>query len=252
MSFLDELNTLLFNANTLPTCFYGKYSRLSMMLAVKDGSLQLGIAKALDPENNRGKAEKGEARYDNDNVVNFTLSPNECYHIMTNIKDVVGGTYKNKNPKCDPKYADRFQIVHYPLNADKKTSIFGLMVDKDKRLKITIKPAEGESLSYVLNENPAMGFYERSLFIDMIKNVATQSTYQTELFKSKIKTIRQMFFNMKNNNNTNNNQYSNNKKSYNKSKSNDDEETSTSNESSNDDDDSFGSGLSDDFDNLEF
>jgi hypothetical protein len=189
---LLDLRGVLFSAPSLPTCFYGKYSRLGLSLGM-NGQLQISLAKALDPENNTGKAKKGEARYDNDNVLNFTLTSEECYHILYNIKSILDGSYINKNEKNE-KYKKIFQFVHF--KEDSSTRLF-LQQDENVKgaLKLTIFPSKNDGLkpiSFSLSDNSTLGRYPRSVFMDFVKNVAQNSQYQIELIKTNYKILREV------------------------------------------------------------
>lgn len=213
---LEGLKNVLFSGDNLPYCFYGIYTRLGMAISM-EGKLQLHIAKKKD-DVGKGKPQKGVPQYDNENRVNFTLSANECFHIVNNIKEVINGTYSDPDPRCDPKYKSTLKIVHYPSEG----AVSRLTLQQDAKdpdaLKLTISVPGSEPLSFILSYNKDKGRYERSVFLSVVENVAKTGPYNTQLFKSYVTILRGMLMTHLNKEDNNGNGYQ--KKSYNNYSSN--------------------------------
>ena len=182
-SIAQMLRSVLFQSDGFPYCFYGKYSRMGLDISI-DGKLQLHIAECNDPDaKNR--------TYNNDNRVNFTISASECYHIVSNFKEIMTGEWRDTK-QSDEKYKKIFQIAHFVENSSSR-----LLLEPSNKgaLKVTIVPPKEsgkKALSYVLSYDKQFGLYERAMFLDFVKAVATTGPYNAQLFKSKIKTLREM------------------------------------------------------------
>lgn len=186
-----ELLNVLFKGNNLPYCFYGTYSRLGLDFSMV-GKLQVHIAKVLEGgDAAKGKAEKGVAKYDNEHRADFTLDANECFHITENIKDLLNGTYSDPNPSCPEKYKSSLKITHFP---SKETTSQFILNNTDFGLKVTIVTESKESYSFVLayNKTGKVPRYDRSVFLNFVDNAARNAPYDIQMFKTKVKTLRNM------------------------------------------------------------
>ena len=199
---MGTVTNIMNTFNTLPTCFYGKYTRFGMGIS-KDGKLQIHIAKAIDPDV-KGKPVKGQNRYDTPNQVSFTLDQTECYHLGGSIADVKSGEYEDPGEKNE-KYKNVLKFTHY--SQDNKPSMFTIAPDKNGKLKVTIRPSDPklEPLQYVFNqgynEYSKRTFYEEDIFIDFVKYVAKNSLVELQMFKAKVNILKGVFFDYCMNNN---------------------------------------------------
>ena len=94
------------------TFYNPKISSIGFNLSLSKGTLQIKIAKSLDPTVNPSKIAKGQKMYDNENASNFSLKPTECVGLYSALTAMRDNSYINKSARNDQeKYS--YIITHF-------------------------------------------------------------------------------------------------------------------------------------------
>lgn len=208
-------------SDTLPYCFYGKFSRMGMALST-NGGLQISLAPVLDGQQASGKVEKGINKFNNDAMVFFTLSPDETAYINQQIPSIAKGSYVNKDA-TDEKYKNVFSLTHYK---DNNASRLLLTNDGPGQIKLTVTEPNKQSVSFIIKNSTYKGnpSYNLTLFVNLVKRHSENIMYDILKDKSNNKLVKQQLFNLfknlnirtdnsafqNNSNNNRNNNYQNN------------------------------------------
>lgn len=183
--------------------FYNpRISTITLGVSIFKGTVQVAIARALDP-NFQGQPSKGQKVYDWENTSFFSLSPDECYRIMTSLTDIVSLKYVNKKEK-DPKYANVFSITHFQ---DKHPSRFIIDGTRSQQgtptgsivMTIIPPPGKGSTAMYVFRPDELERFkfyigngakyldFIKDVYdgIERIKNYKGKDSSETETYQSK-------------------------------------------------------------------
>ena len=177
--------------------FNPKVSAMKLSLSLSSCTMQVGMAKTLDPDVQPGKIKKGDKQYDwGDGEVYFSCSPEECVHISKNINSVVKGIYKNpksSNPKFPDSLKNAITVDHYKDNVP-TTLALAQATDRSGSstgaIKISIihPKGKGNSVTYFLREN------ELKIFIEFCKHCAIDLPFFVCLFSGVVKTLKQVQF----------------------------------------------------------
>lgn len=188
--------------------FYNpKVSRLSLDISLTGPTIQLVIARTLNPQHT-GKIEKGTQVYDNDNQLFFSLSPSECNYLLNTIPLLLKGQFNNPKAK-DEKYSKCISVEHF-----KDNKVSRLVLDKPKEgtnaaLSIVIFPPYSEDskpCAYHLRKD------EFNIFINYIRRGLEDLPYHFSLVSAVVKLLKQLNYSVNNKSGEGN---SNNSGSYN-------------------------------------
>ncbi len=148
------------------TIFYNpKVAAISLGFSVISNTLQIKIAKAIDP-NRKGRPKAGDEIYDWKNNAYFSLSPEECVPISFLWDNILSGEYKD--PKAqNPDYAHYYNVTHYRENQPSRFNIVRADNPRSKNdplMTITLQPpGKGDRFSYMFRKAEMLIFRE---FID--------------------------------------------------------------------------------------
>jgi hypothetical protein len=131
--------------------FNPKLSAITFDISLVKETIQLKIAKTLNPNASVKDARNGVKLFDWDNAVFFSLSPEECAAIVLKWKQISEGSYVN--PKAtDDKYKNIYTVTHFKENIPNHMRLF--KSDRDGRLGISIAQT-----SYIFTSEQSYLFY---------------------------------------------------------------------------------------------
>jgi len=159
--------------------FYNpRLATITFGVSVFKGTVQIAIAKTLNP-NFQGHPAKGQKIYDWENTVFFSLSPEECYRVMSSIDNIVHGTYENPKEK-NSKFTKVFSITHFQNEQPSRLILDGTKDNAGNptgSIVLTIIPPQGkgQTSSYVCrpDEFKRVHLYigNGAKYLDFIKDV---------------------------------------------------------------------------------
>lgn len=161
--------------------FNPKLSAISVRVSLAAGTIQLALAKALNP-NFKGRPEKNQKVYDRDHTCYFSLRPIECLHILNNLQSVMEGTYENPKEKID-SFRKVLSLTHFKNNQPSR-----LILDRHKdgsgnytgAIVLTIIPVQGEGFPVTY----AFRFDELTLFKFYLSNGVKNLDFFKDLYES--------------------------------------------------------------------
>lgn len=141
--------------------FNPKMSSISFGISVLRGTVQINMAKSLDP-NIQGRPAKGQKVYDWENSNYYSITPLECIDILNAWKSLMDGTYQNPKEK-DARFKTSFGLTHF---RDRQPSRMLLYQAKNQQtnqpmgtLMITLVPPQGtQSTTYLFRQNELISF----------------------------------------------------------------------------------------------
>lgn len=194
--------------------FNPKISAMKLSLSLISCTMQISMAKSLNPDVQPGKIKKGDKTYDwGEGEVFFSCSPEECVHISKNMSSLMKGTYKNpksSNSNFPDSMKNSITVEHYKDNVP-TTLLLSQGIDKNGSstgaIKVSIlhPKGKGNSVTYFLREN------ELKIFLEFCKHCAIDLPFYSCLFSGFIKMLKQVQYEESNengNSKSNNNNYS--------------------------------------------
>lgn len=134
------------------TLFYNpKVAAMGIDVSVVTNSIQFEIAKSINPQAG-GKPQAGSKVYDWDAKAFFSLTPDECATIDSNLNQILDGTYKDPRAS-DPKYAHILTLTHFRDNQPSRCSIQRAQDGSGNPINsvtVSITPPGGNSFFYPL------------------------------------------------------------------------------------------------------
>jgi len=110
------------------TFYNTKNSAFTFGISISKPSMQLTFAKSLKPDVRPNEIKKGDKIYDWENSIHFSLSPLECFKMVSAFPEIEKGTYVDKDEK-DEKYKKTFKLNHYGAGGSGK-SMSSLSINK--------------------------------------------------------------------------------------------------------------------------
>jgi hypothetical protein len=136
--------------------FNPRTSTISVSVSVSRRTVQISLAKALDP-NFKGRPAKGQKMYDHDNSLFFSLTPEESAVMFRAFDPLMKGTYVNSEEKNE-KYKNVLTLTHFREDQPYRLIVSG---SKDAKgnltgsIVLTIIPPQGQGnyVSYVFRSD---------------------------------------------------------------------------------------------------
>lgn len=143
--------------------FNTRTSRLDLNITAKFAGARITIAKTLNPDA-KGRAQKGEKRFDNEHAASFTLTRDECCTLAEAMPALVKGNYVNPDEK-DPKRKSTLSFTHFPPGKSPSFLLIDTARDRNNvicgSLKISVIPSKDSEYSaawYIFKKNEMMRF----------------------------------------------------------------------------------------------